>query len=275
MKNLLLFFKSKPTFFQCGAEAFRCCCCIILILLFTLNVSAQNCSTPDLCPLATATGATATVNGANVTIGNATLTISGPTFSGGATQDEDEINNSHTGGPCGPKYGMFGGPGDVMTVVYNFSEPVCDFTSTWYDIDNEDILTITATGPNGPVGFTVNTLGTEVAQNGNSFENTTNGGVGGGTAGEGLVELTFNDCVTSVTAEFTQEAGGTGGSYTFVAGEGCTNTEGCTNPAACNYDPDATVDNGSCDLGVIGCADPCAPVRSLCSSCWMYRCCCL
>ena len=32
--------------------------------------------------------------------------------------------------------------------------------------------------------------------------------------------------------------------------------QGCTDPAACNYDMDATIDDGSCDFDCIGCTDP-------------------
>ena len=33
---------------------------------------------------------------------------------------------------------------------------------------------------------------------------------------------------------------------------------GCTDPAACNYDPAATLDDGSCDFACVGCTDPAA-----------------
>ena len=33
---------------------------------------------------------------------------------------------------------------------------------------------------------------------------------------------------------------------------------GCTDPTACNYDPDATLDDGSCDFACVGCTDPTA-----------------
>jgi hypothetical protein len=33
---------------------------------------------------------------------------------------------------------------------------------------------------------------------------------------------------------------------------------GCTDPAACNYDPAATLDDGSCDFACVGCTDPTA-----------------
>ena len=32
---------------------------------------------------------------------------------------------------------------------------------------------------------------------------------------------------------------------------------GCTSPSACNYNPDAVIDNGTCNFGVGGCPDPC------------------
>ena len=34
--------------------------------------------------------------------------------------------------------------------------------------------------------------------------------------------------------------------------------EGCTDSAACNYNPNASTDNGSCDFGCYGCTDPAA-----------------
>ena len=33
---------------------------------------------------------------------------------------------------------------------------------------------------------------------------------------------------------------------------------GCTDPTACNYDPSATLDDGSCDFACVGCTDPTA-----------------
>ncbi len=38
-------------------------------------------------------------------------------------------------------------------------------------------------------------------------------------------------------------------------------TVGCTNPAACNYNPNATVDNGSCNMGNTNCSNPCNAVE--------------
>jgi len=35
------------------------------------------------------------------------------------------------------------------------------------------------------------------------------------------------------------------------------NTIGCTNPAACNYNPNATEDNGTCNFGNTSCSNPC------------------
>jgi len=37
-------------------------------------------------------------------------------------------------------------------------------------------------------------------------------------------------------------------------------TEGCTDMDACNFDPEAQIDNGSCDFGDENCDDPCNPV---------------
>jgi hypothetical protein len=51
------------------------------------------------------------------------------------------------------------------------------------------------------------------------------------------------------------------GIYNISAGGNCClnfnqDIEGCTNPAACNYNPAATLDDGSCELPATGCTDP-------------------
>ena len=38
----------------------------------------------------------------------------------------------------------------------------------------------------------------------------------------------------------------------------CPLLSGCTDPISCNFDPAATVDDGSCDYTCLGCTDPSA-----------------
>lgn len=51
------------------------------------------------------------------------------------------------------------------------------------------------------------------------------------------------------------------GTYAISAGGNCClnfnqDIEGCTDPAACNYNPAATIDDGSCNSLNLGCTDP-------------------
>lgn len=53
------------------------------------------------------------------------------------------------------------------------------------------------------------------------------------------------------------------GTHAISAGGNCCldfnqEIEGCTDPTACNYDPAATLDDGSCDSLYLGCTDPAA-----------------
>jgi len=65
--------------------------------------------------------------------------------------------------------------------------------------------------------------------------------------GAGSYELTVDGSTVAAGAEF-----GDLESTTFCVGDGF----GCTDATACNYDPDATTDNGSCDFSCYGCTDP-------------------
>jgi hypothetical protein len=51
---------------------------------------------------------------------------------------------------------------------------------------------------------------------------------------------------------------------------------GCTDPEANNYNPDATLDNGSCEYDTVGCTDPEAlnyneDANILCNDCCIYE----
>ena len=71
------------------------------------------------------------------------------------------------------------------------------------------------------------------------------------TAGTFPTEVSWT--LNSVTSELLA-SGGAPANIAFNIGDApC----GCTNPSACNYDPTATIDNGTCDtLSCLGCTDP-------------------
>ena len=65
--------------------------------------------------------------------------------------------------------------------------------------------------------------------------------------GLGDYALTVDGALVASGGEF-----GDAESTTFCVGSGF----GCTDATACNYDPDATIDNGVCDFSCYGCTDP-------------------
>ena len=69
--------------------------------------------------------------------------------------------------------------------------------------------------------------------------------------GEGDFMLVLNNTDTLAHGGDFGEAA----SIVFCVGDG---TMGCTDSGACNYDPDATINNGNCDYSCLGCTDPLA-----------------
>lgn len=83
---------------------------------------ADLCSTIDLTSLDGSINSIVDANAANLTVGDATLILA-QSFTGGATQDENDINNSHTGAAIGIKHGVFSNStAQVMLDTYSFSD---------------------------------------------------------------------------------------------------------------------------------------------------------
>jgi len=186
----------------------------------------RGCSTPDLTALEGGSVANTTLTG--VTIGGATITLTN-TFTGGASQDEDIINNSQTTGDLGIRQGVIDSP-DAKTQMFNtytFSQPVCNLSMTVWDIDRTDILTVE--GSNGGTSVTINVLNP-----GTLLDSVTGSGTTLITANEADnlqdpggtdygFTVVFDECVDQVVYTFNNgsDAGNTGGSYSITFNEGC------------------------------------------------------
>jgi hypothetical protein len=183
------------------------------------------CSTPDLASLDGSNNGMAAINNAGVTVGNATLTVN-RSFNGTATPDENRINASQTSGDVGLRLGVSNAAGSAnnMLAVYAFSEPVCNFEFELWDIDQTDEIIIEAYNQGVPVNYT-SSNGSCVSSMGNSFmpagavcERQVNGNP------NHMIEVSLSDCITELKiTSFDQGAqNNSGGSYTVVLKEGCT-----------------------------------------------------
>ena len=185
-----------------------------------------NCSTPDLTALEGSPAANTTLAG--VTIGGATITLT-TTFTGGATQDEDIINNSQTTGDLGIRQGVANSPDatDQMINTYTFNQPVCNLRMTVWDIDRTDLLTVQGSNGGVPVTMTVINPGAlldSVTGSGTTLITADEDGNlqdPGGTD-YGFV-VVFDGCVDEVVYTFNNEGdiNNTGGSYSVTFNEGC------------------------------------------------------
>ena len=196
----------------------------------------------EMCLIADLTGLDATMDAVNevnmgtIMIGSAVLSID-QTFNGSSTLDENEITTSQTTGDLGISSGVAhtciedacGQIANSMNNLYNFSEPVCNFTIDLWDLDRDDEMILTASGPNGPVTYTINTIGAGVDNTGNIFSSNdpTVNYPGDGPATLGMFSVTFDDCITQISIDYydSSNTSGNGGSYTIVFQEGCMNQE--------------------------------------------------
>jgi len=195
----------------------------------TVEGLVQECSTPDFSSVNGSTSAVADVNASGITVGGATLTLS-QAFNGTGTLDENSVNSSQTTGDVGISQGVdnSAGPADNIVTTYSFSQPVCGQTVDVWDIDQTDQMTFEAFNGGTPVTYTVDFIGSCVAQAGNTF--TPNGAacevqVSGVLAHS--FTATFDDCIDEIVITYADQgtAVGTGGSYTIVFDEGCTITQ--------------------------------------------------
>jgi len=216
------------------------------------------CSTGEMCEVISYEGldpmedAVDQVNMGTVMLGGATLSIV-QTFNGTSFFDENVITASQTTGDVGISSGVShscnenscGLIDNSMNNQYLFTEPVCNLTIDLWDLDRDDEMVLVASGPNGPVTYTVNTIGTGVTQSGNNTFSSNNPNAnypGDGPATLGMFSITFDDCVTQIEIDYydMSDTAGDGGSYTIVFQEGCTISD-CiseeiaivTNPQVC------------------------------------------
>lgn len=203
---------------------------------FLVRCTEEVCNVVDLTGLDASDDAVNQVNMGTVMIGNATLSIN-QTFNGSSSLDENEITVDQTSGDLGISSGVShtcnentcGLIGNSMNNLYNFTEPVCNLMIDLWDLDRDDEMVLTASGPNGPISYVVNTIGSGVDQNGNIFSSN-NPNVNypsGGDPALGMFSVTFDECVTQISIDYydASDTAGNGGSYTIVFQEGCTFTE--------------------------------------------------
>ena len=197
------------------------------------NNTLETCQILSLSGLDASNDAVNEVNSGHVVIGNARLTIQ-QSFDGSSVLDENEITSSQTTGALGISSGVshqgisnaHGGLANAMVNQYNFDVPVCNLEIEIWDIDRNDEMVLTASGPNGPVTYTVIDEGASVSVFGNTFTSTAgaNNYPGNGPATLGKFTVVFDDCVTQVQTLYYDIADneGDGGSYSIVFNEGCT-----------------------------------------------------
>ena len=198
-----------------------------------LCVGVLTCETLSLTGLNPSNDALNEVNNGNVMIGDARLTIN-QSFNGTSVLDENEITSAQTSGELGISSGVThqsesnadGGASNAMVNQYNFDVPVCNLQIEIWDIDRNDEMVLTASGPNGPVSYTVLQSGASVSLDGDTFTSLAgpDNYPGDGSSTLGKFTVRFDDCVTQIQTLYYDIADdeGTGGSYTIVFDEGCT-----------------------------------------------------
>jgi len=163
------------------------------------------------------------LNNANVQIGNAELQIDFD-YLGSSGPDENVINSSQTQGDLAIRLGVLqaGSFSDRMETTYSFSEPVCSFSITVWDIDGEDEMRLNALLNGSQVSYTSN-LGSCLTRTGTSIT-TINNDCEKGVSGDPdhAVTIVFNGCIDEFTIGYFDREGGNGGSYSIVLNEGCT-----------------------------------------------------
>ena len=216
-----------------------------------LCVGVLTCESLSLTGLNPSNDAINEVNSGNVKIGDARLTIN-QSFNGTSVLDENEITSSQTTGELGISSGVThqsiynanGGQANAMVNQYNFDIPVCNFQIEIWDIDRNDEMQLTATGPNGPVSYTVLQSGASVSINGNTFTSLAGADnyPSDGSPNLGQFTIRFDDCVSQIQTLYYDIANdeGTGGSYTIVLSEGC--TEGDVSEGTATLTPNFTSD---------------------------------
>ncbi len=124
--------------------------CTLLLLSTTFSYAQVNPNCPggvellDFSPLNGSTDAVADINAAGLTLAGEMLTMTN-VFNGGATGDEDTVNDDHLSGCIGPKLGVTGSTDSIntnMTTTYTFSGPLDDFCFRLVDLDRNDEIQV-------------------------------------------------------------------------------------------------------------------------------------
>jgi len=240
------------------------------------------CSNPDLTPLdGTPDNGLSAFNTQMVTIGNAVITGT-RLFGGAAVLDEDEINTSQTSADIAIRQGLSisNGPADFVENTYTFSQTVCNLVMPVWDIDRTDELTITATGPNGPVPMTLSMIGTQLGNDAGDVV------AGSGTTAINIVEtgnlqyptgpdyafiVTFDDCVDEVVYTFWNNTvdNNTGGSYSLAFNEGCTLPDDCVGVDTDGDNIPDHLDNDSDNDGIPDAVEACGDITLVLERCML------
>ncbi len=185
-------------------------------------------------------------------IQGAVMTVNNVVFNGGASIDEEIINDTQLNGTFALRTGVdhdqisggIGGANMIRTIT--FSKPVCDLNMFFNDIDNNDVAIINpklngATIPLTAADFTL--TGTNVAfVGGNQFESINDIGLNNTT--DGGIDFTFTSCIDEIEIIF----------YDDVAGPGVVGSEGGSYsinfPPACDYGPTETLPPGCYNVTV-------------------------
>ena len=161
-------------------------------------------------------------NNAMITVGgvNGALIQVDTTFRGGASLDEFEISNRHTGNEFGLLLGVNSNdPSQTLSEIYSFSKLVCDFSVTIWDLDRTDAINVFGTNGGTPVPFTLTNVGSCIGYDGmNQLESTCNNQVepGDGNILDHVFTLQFDGCIDSLRFQYFDQGPGNGGSFTFV-----------------------------------------------------------
>ncbi|MDP6936504.1 MAG: hypothetical protein QGF36_03625, partial [Candidatus Marinimicrobia bacterium] len=131
---------------------------------------------------------------------------------------------------------------DEGSVFYNSSEVIGGFQ---FNVDGATVSSASG-GDAGAAGFFVQASGSTVL----GFSLT------GATFGPGcgtMVELSLDGAATGLSSIVISDPDGQGISFEYYEGGGEEPVWGCTDSEACNFDPDATDDDGSCWSSNAGC----------------------
>ncbi len=195
-----------------------------------------------------------TINSQPFVIQGARMTIESLDLNGGASVDEEIINDSQLNGTFAIRTGVdhnqiTGGVGAAnMIRTITFDKPVCDLRMFFNDIDNNDVAIINpklngAIIPLTPADYVL--TGTNVvAVGGNQFESINDTGLNNTV--DGGIDFTFtsNSCIDEIEIIF----------YDDVAGPGVTGSEGgsysISFPATCDYPDTQILEPGCYDVTI-------------------------